>query len=288
MRILLTGATGFIGWRLTSLLIERGHELFCLLRPGTPCVAGAMPVPCDLARDTTIEAFPSVDTVIHLAQSHQYRNFPAAAEDVLAVNTLATARLLDRARKSGVRRFILASTASVYSARCDPCQEDARLQPDDFYAATKVAAEALLRPYGRHYLTCALRLFTPYGPGQRNRLIPTLIERVRERRPVTLDGVEGGLRLSVTYVDDVVATFQAAAEEGWHGTYNVAAPEPTCVRDIATTIGEVLAVVPIFERTGRPEPSPLIADLNRLATVRDLDKFRSLDEGIGRTLTEGR
>jgi len=287
MRILLAGATGFIGRRLTSLLIERGHELFCLLRPGTPCVAGAVPLPCDLARHTTIEAFPSVDTVIHLAQSHQYRNFPAAAEDVLAVNTLATARLLDRALEGGVRRFILASTASVYSARLDSCQEDAPLQPDDFYAATKVAAEALLRPYGRHYLTCALRLFTPYGPGQRNRLIPTLIERVRERRPVTLDGVEGGLRLSVTYVDDVAATFQAAAEEGWHGTYNVAAPEPTCVRDIATTIGRSLGIAPIFERTGRPEPSPLIADLNRLATVRNLDKFRSLDEGIGRTLGEG-
>jgi nucleoside-diphosphate-sugar epimerase len=112
-----------------------------------------------------------------------------------------------------------------------------------------------------------------------------LIERVRERRPVTLDGVEGGLRLSVTYVDDVAATFQAAAEESWHGTYNVAAPESTCVRDIATTIGKLLGVAPIFEWTGRPEPSPLIADLNRLGTVRDPNKFRSLDEGIGRTLT---
>jgi len=95
------------------------------------------------------------------------------------------------------------------------------------------------------------------------------------------------LRLSVTYVDDVAATFQVAAEEGWHGTYNVAAPEPTCVRDIATTIGRFLGVAPIFERTGRPEPSPLIADLNRLATVRDPDKFRALDQGIVQTLTEG-
>jgi hypothetical protein len=67
----------------------------------------------------------------------------------------------------------------------------------------------------------------------------------------------------------------------------VAAPEPTCVREIATTIGRSLGVTPIFERTGRPEPSPLIADLNRLATVSDPDKFRSLDEGIGRTLTKG-
>ena len=92
----------------------------------------------------------------------------------------------------------------------------------------------------------------------------------------------------MTYVDDVAATFQGAAEEGWPGTYNVAAPEPTCVRDIATTIGRLLGVAPIFERTGRPEPSPLIADLNRLATVRDPNKFRALDQGIVQILTEGR
>src|SRR5262249_54225224 len=98
MRILLTGATGFIGRRLTSLLIERGHELFCFLRPGNPCVAGATPLPSDLARHTANETFPPVDTVIHLAQSQQYRNFPDAADDIFAVNTLATARLLDRAR----------------------------------------------------------------------------------------------------------------------------------------------------------------------------------------------
>jgi UDP-glucose 4-epimerase len=287
MRILLTGATGFIGRRLTSLLKDRRHEIFCLLRPGTPCVASVTPVFCDLSRLASIEAFPSVDTIIHLAQSHQYRNFPVAAEDIFAVNTGATARLLDFARRAGVQRFILASTASVYSGCSARSREDAALQPDDFYAATKVAAEALLRPYARHYRTCALRLFTPYGPGQHTRLIPLLIERVRKRRPVTLDGQQGGLRLSVTYVDDVVGTFRAAAEEGWQGTYNVAAPEPTCVKEIASTIGRLLGIAPVFEHTGRPEPSPLVADLNCLAAMRDPGEFCPLDEGIRRTLKEG-
>jgi UDP-glucose 4-epimerase len=285
MRIMLTGASGFIGRHLTSLLLsDRRHEIFCLVRPGTPCASGVTPVPCDLAHHATLETFPPVETIIHLAQSHQYRNFPIAAEDIYAINTSTTARLLDWARQRGVQKFILASTASVYSA-CNPlCQEDAALQPDDFYAATKVAAEALMRPYASQYRTCALRLFTPYGPGQRKRLIPVLIDRVRERRPITLDGEQGGLRLSVTYVDDVAATFRAAAEEGWHGTYNVAAPEPTCVREIANTIGSLIGITPVFKRTGQPEPSPLVADLNRLAAMCDPGKFCSLDEGVRRTL----
>ena len=284
MRILLTGATGFVGGRLTSLLCDRGHELICLQRPGSSAPAGVTPLFGNLAHSEAIEALPPVDTVIHLAQSHQYRNFPVAAADILAVNTTSTAHLLDLARRAGVQQFILASTASVYSAGNGPCQEEARLQPNDFYAATKLAAETLLRPYARCFRTCALRLFTPYGPGQRNRLMPTLIQRVRERHPVTLDGEGGGLHLSVAYLDDVAATFQAAAEQGWQGTYNVAAAEPTCVQDIATTIGRLIGVAPVFERTGRPEPSPLVADLMRLAKLIDPYGFRSLEQGLVLTI----
>jgi nucleoside-diphosphate-sugar epimerase len=105
---MLTGASGFIGRQLTSLLLsDRRHEIFCLVRPGTPCVLGVTPVLCDLARHATIETFPPVETIIHLAQSHRYRNFPIAAEDIFAINTLTTARLLDWARQLGVQKFIL-------------------------------------------------------------------------------------------------------------------------------------------------------------------------------------
>ena len=284
MRILLTGATGFVGGHLISLLRGRGHELISLQRPGSAVHAGVTPLHGDLARNEPIAALPTIDTVIHLAQSHQYRNFPLAAADIFAVNTMATARLLDLARRAGVQQFILASTASVYSAGNGPCHEEAGLQPNDFYAATKLTAETLLRPYAHYFRTCALRLFTPYGPGQRNRLVPTLFRRVRERQPVTLDGEAGGLQLSVAYVDDVAATFMAAAERGWHGTYNVAATEPTCVQEIAATIGRLIGVEPMFARTGRPEPPPLIADLLRLSGLCGPRWFRSLEQGLALTV----
>jgi len=285
MRILLTGASGFIGSRLILALGGRGHELICLRRhPGSFVPAGVVPLDWDLASNQTIRALPAVDAIIHLAQSNQYRNFPTAAADIFAVNTVSTAHLLDLARRAGVQRFVLGSSASVYADSKRSCQEDAKLQPNDFYAATKLAAETLLHPYARYFGTCTLRLFTPYGPGQRDRLFPTLMKRVRECRPVTLDGEGGGLRLSVAYVDDVTATFQAAVEQGWQGTYNVAAREPTCVQDIASTIGRLIAVTPVFERTGRPEPSPLIADLTRLAKLIDLGQFRSLEHGLACTM----
>jgi nucleoside-diphosphate-sugar epimerase len=183
-----------------------------------------------------------------------------------------------------VQQFILASTASVYSAGNGPCQERTELQPDDFYAATKLTAETLLPPYARYFRACALRLFTPYGPGQRNRLIPNLFQRLRERQPVTLDGEAGGLQLSVAYVDDVAGTFIAAAEQDWHGTYNVAAADSTCVQEIAGTIGRLIGIEPMFARTGRPEPPPLIADLLRLSGLCDPRRFRSLEQGLALTV----
>src|SRR5262249_21839216 len=88
----------------------------------------------------------------------------------------------------------------------------------------------------------------------------------------------------VAYVDDVAATFMAAAEQGLHGTYNVAASQPTCVREIAATIGRVIGVEPVCARTERPEPPPLSADLLRLSGRCDPRRLRSLEQGLALTV----
>ena len=171
----------------------------------------------DLARNESIAAMPTIDTIIHLAQSHQYRNFPAAAADIFAVNTMATYTSLISPVVRACNSYPGFDRQRMF------CHEEARLQPDNFYAATKLAAElyCLSTRAICERVRCAC---------SRNRPIPMSLQRVRESQPVTLDGDGGGLQLSVTYVDDVAATFTAAAEQGWQGTYNVAATEPTCVQ----------------------------------------------------------
>lgn len=280
MRILLTGGGGFIGQRLIPLLQERRHDVMCLLRDNAPCPPGAEPIRADLARDQHIKAPGAIDAVIHLAQSSRYRDFPAGADDIFSVNTASTARLLDLARRAGARSFVLASTGSVYGTQGGPCREDRFLAPADFYAASKLAAETLLQPYAGLFRVCALRLFAPYGPSQFGRLIPTLAQRVRDGHPISLDGEADGLRFAAAYVDDVAAILLAAAEQGWEGVYNAAAPEPTSVRETAALIGDLIGVEPIFQRTGRPEPVSLIPDLDRLSRLYDLHRLRSLREGL--------
>jgi nucleoside-diphosphate-sugar epimerase len=284
MRIILTGATGFIGQCLTSLLREAGHDIVCLLRPGTPCPTGVTSIPVDLSQPQTIARLPPSDALIHLAQMGQHLDVLDAAESVFSLNSRSTARLLQLALRNGTQAFVLASSGSVYPGGHDPWQEDAVLSPKASYPTSKVAAETLLSAYARYFHTCALRLFTPYGPRQRNCLVPGLIEQIREQRPIRLDGEAGGLRLSVAYVDDVASSFRAAAEDGWEGAYNVASIESTRIADIANAIGRRLDVLPLFERTGRPEPSAIIADVSRLARVYDVAGFTSLEDGINLTL----
>jgi nucleoside-diphosphate-sugar epimerase len=287
MRILLTGATGFIGRALVRALLERGHELFCIVRPGIASPADTTGVAADLSTSQPVEFNQPVEAVVHLAQSPHYRHFPAQAPDIVAVNVVTTTSLLELARKLGAQSFVLASSGSVYAGSTSPLTEDADVRPRDFYAASKLAAETLMRPYQTFLRTCALRLFTPYGPGQTGRLVPSLVERVRAGSAITLDGPDG-LRLAVTYVDDVAATFTAAIENvDWHGIYNVAAPEPTSLREIGTVIGAILGRRADFIETGKPPPTALIPDLGRLSRQSGVPPFRSLATGLQSTIAAG-
>jgi UDP-glucose 4-epimerase len=105
MRILVTGAAGFIGRRLVQNL-TRQHEVFGLSRrPSSP----AQSIQMDLSVGVDTAALPQrIDVVVHLAQSEYFREFPERADHIFAVNVESTFRLLEYARRAGASRFVLA------------------------------------------------------------------------------------------------------------------------------------------------------------------------------------
>lgn len=282
MRILVTGASGFIGSRLCSRLTA-GAEVFAVTRGSRP-PAGCQIVTADLGAPFSTAAWPrSVDAVVHLAQSLRHRDFPDGAADMTAVNVAATAALLEYARLAGASVFILASSGSVYSPAPHPLAEDAAIAPAGFYAASKAAAECLVRPYESMLRVCTLRLFYPYGPGQENRLIPSIIDRVRTGRAVTVAGSGDGPLLCPTYVDDIVGVIERAArDERFAGTFNVSAPWVLSLREVADVIGAALGRPAVFERAGGPEPPIMLPRLDRLAAIYPVGEFMPLDEGVRR------
>ena len=293
--ILVTGAAGFIGSHLVPWLAQRNPQrrVYALVRPGRPTpapAAGVYYVPWDLAATRPLTPYAAwderpaadadeqrlpghVDAVLHLAQANV--PFPDQAAELLAVNVASTQRLLDYARTAGAAVFLLASSGSVYGSGGDagsapkpasaarPWREDDTPQPDDYYGATKLAAEWLVRSYRAYFHTVILRLFAPYGPGQTGRLIPGLIGRVRDGRPVTLSR---GARphFNPLYVADLLPMIERAlALQGTH-VLNVGGDEVLSIRDMAETIGSVLGRAPLYEPAPGEPPGDVVGDVRRM------------------------
>jgi len=237
--ILVTGGAGFIGSTLLEALARQGRgPLVCLddfndyydpalKRRNIAQVQSAGPVTvvegdiCDrTACERAADAAGDLDCIVHLAARAGVRSSVADPPLYARVNGVGTANLLEVARQRGVRRFVLASTSSVYG-NCPnvPFREDEPLlRPVSPYAATKLAGELMAHAY--HHLfglsVIALRFFTAYGPRQRPDMAVHKFARLMtagEEVPLYGDGTSSR---DYTYIDDIVAgvaaSIDAAAE----------------------------------------------------------------------------
>ncbi len=283
MRILVTGTTGFVGRELIRRL--SGHDVVALVRPGGAGPAGVKSLNVNLSLPLDTGQLPErIDAVVHLAQSSRARVFPEGSADAFAVNVASTAALLDWAVRARASRFCLVSTGSVYEPYSSPpFREDAALAPSSLYAATKLASEVLVAPYAGHFAASVLRLFFPYGPGQKNRLIPNLAERINEGRAIDLPFSGDGLVLTPTFVDDAADVITEAIASAWSGTYNISAPQTITLHALAESIGRVIGRAPAFVRSRNAGSSQIVPDLSRMAALWNMTRFTPLDIGLKRT-----
>ncbi len=289
MHILITGASGFVGQALVRAALSDGHRVMALVRNEATvpdCVATLVH---SLGSGKPLVLPNTIDAVAHLAQSRAYRAFPGDADEMFRVNVAGTHELLHAAASAGVQRFCLVSSGTVYEPFLQPLAETAVLQPTSNLGATKFAAEILSRPYEALFPVAVLRVFAPYGPNQKERLIPDLIRRVRQGVPVSLPVSGGGMEFAPTYVDDLCQVLLAALRDSWRGIFNVAAPQALSIEHVVTMIGEQLGISPVFARNlvlpGGVVPPRVLPDLTRLAARFDLSQFRSFEDGLVPTLS---
>lgn len=280
MKVLVTGATGFVAGHLVPAL-SRQHDVVALGHDADRIAGGegAEPLQLDLREPDFARRLPEVDAIVHLAQANV--PFPDGAAELFAVNTASTAALLEHARRTGATRFVFASSASVYGLGDAPRSEDDPTAATDFYSATKLAAERLVGAYRGELGTTIMRLVAPYGPGQRNRMIPRLVASVREGRPVQLNA-GGRPRMNPIYVDDVVRVVERALTSDGHQLVNVAGDDVVTIRELAEAIGRNVGVEPVFEERDSTS-GDIVADNRRMRDVFGLDSLVRLEEGISRT-----
>jgi len=287
MKVLVTGGTGFIGRALLPRLIAAGYEVLATRRGEGPAPAldGVRWIQADLASPSLADALPheTCDAVVHLAQSLAYREFPAGATDMFAVNCAATMTLLDWAQARSVRRFVLASTGSIYGRSARPFREDDPTPATDFYSCSKKAAEQVALGFADLLDVLVIRIFGVYGPGQEGKLVPNLAARIRRGEAVTLAG-QDGLCLSPLHIDDLNDGLLAALDlEGTH-VLNLGANRSISLREIATAIGGALNEEVRFEIQGEGDPGQaLVGDVTRIAKLTGWRPRIELAEGIART-----
>lgn len=284
-KALIFGASGFIGRHTVAMLSRNDWDVFAQCLPGEESALpqGVKWFSCDLRKGLCEDLLPpTCDTVIYLAQSPEFRNFPEGAESVFAINVEAVFRSIEYARKTGARRFIYASSGSVYDQNEVPCHESDLLDVTasrGFYAASKLATELLLRPYAGFMSIITLRLFMPYGPGLNpTMLLPEVVRRVRENIPIDLHGQDGML-INPIYIDDLTRTIGYCLNYEKTVTLNVGGAETLSLREISLCIGDVLGIPPLFNIKNEPSPV-MVGDISALKREFGFSPKISMKEGI--------
>ena len=300
MRILVTGAAGFIGSTLSEALVAAGHEVVGLdafidyyPRPMKEANLGGLAEAngfqfgeVDLRSADLDPWFDGVDAVVHEAAMAGLMRSWTDLELYTSCNILATNRLIDGARRAGVKRFVLASTSSVYGTEAVG-DEDRPLEPSSPYGITKLAAEKLvLANVALHgFPATIVRYFSIYGPRQRPDMAYHLFtEALLDRQPITVFG-DGEQTRSNTYIDDAVAGTMLALERGAvGGIYNIGGGRTISLNEAIALIAEHVGVEPIIDRKpARPgDQRHTSADVSRAREVLGYAPVVEPREGLGR------
>ena len=281
MRILLTGATGFIGREMVQPLLATGAEVHTLGRtdPGVP---GVRHHPIDLLGDTDLAAVRDIGAthLVHLAW-HPERNFWTAPENLDWV--AASLRLMRAFVAGGGRRAVVAGSCAEYAWRPECLDEAASpLAPVTLYGTAKASLHAVLAAAapGLGLSLAWPRIFFPYGPHERpQRLLGTLLDAMRRNEVAHFSA--GTQRRDFIHVEDAAAAIAAIVAAPIEGAVNVASGTAVAVRrfvEIAAAPAEMTDRV-AFSSAPLPasEPPLIEGSIERLATIGFRPRFTLAD-----------
>jgi NAD dependent epimerase/dehydratase len=307
MKLLITGAGGFIGSHVTELLLQSGHSVRALVRYNSRGSWGHLSALPDRLRRRLEVRFGDVadpflvrdlvqgcDTVLHLAALIGIPYSYAAPASYVATNVTGTLNILEACRQAKVRRVVVTSTSEVYgTALYTPIDEKHPLQGQSPYSATKIAADKLAEAYFRSFdlPVVTLRPFNTYGPRQSARaVIPTVLtQALSGAREIELGNLKA--KRDLTYVTDTARAFLIAAEtKGIEGeVIHFGQRSAVSIEDLAAkclrAVGSKAKIISVKQRL-RPEKSEVGLLLCNPARARKLLGWKpevTLDEGLKRT-----
>jgi len=299
VRVVVTGAAGFVGSHLVDALVRERHQvvaLDCLLPDSyDPAVKAAnfaeiaaLPgvelCEADLRTSALVEVLAGADAIVNEAAMPGLVKSWSEFDLYVGCNLLALDRLLAAARVADIQRIVHISTSSVYG-RYAIGAEDQPTEPYSPYGVSKLAAEKLLLAHVANFGTPAviLRYFSLYGPRQRpDMAYHRFCEAMLDGRPLVVHG-DGRQRRTNTHVHDAVAATIAALDKGAPGEIlNVAGGESVRLLEAISILSDALDVEPTIEYTP-PRPGDqrdTAGDVTRARQVLDWTPRIGIAEGL--------
>ena len=282
MRVLVTGASGFLGHAVVAALANRGHVVTALSRHSSDVPAKAhRHISADIrSADNLAEAVAEVDAVCHLAAMARVRDSFTRPLDYWRTNVTGTMNVLEAlTRASTPKRLVLSSTAAVYGTpERQPINEDQPPAPGNPYASTKLAADLAAQNVAETGAIGAisLRAFNIAGASgghadpDRSRLIPKVVAlQAGQENELVVNG-DGSVVRDYVHVDDMAEAFVLALDACTPGrwrAYNIGGGRRTSIQDVVSATEAVTGrPVPVRHAPAANEPAVLVADATRAQT----------------------
>ena len=301
-KYLVTGGAGFIGSNIVERLVQKGESVVVLdnlsegkLENLKPVMDKITFIKGDIRNEKDLDsALKGADFVLHQAA---LRSVPKSMERPLEyndVNVSGVLKLLIKAKENKIRRFVFASSSSVYGERDKfPEKESDSANPISPYAATKLMGEYYCRLFSNALglETVILRYFNVFGPKQslENQyavVIPKFITCILsdESPPVYGDGLQ---ERDFTFVDNVVETnIKASSAKGISGEiFNVACGVSTSVLSIVDALNAIFGknIKPVFKPERPGDVKKTLADVAKLKTKLEIKDFIRFEDGLKQT-----
>ena len=300
---LVTGAAGFIGARTSQMLLEQGHTVVGIDNmndaydprikdyrlKNLQAQPGFKFHKHDISEKSAIELFKNekIDGVINLAARAGVRFSVDNPWVFVESNVMGTLNMLEVCRQFGCKKFILASTSSIYGENPPyPTPETASSsEPMQPYAASKKGAEALVHSYHHLYDIDAtiVRYFTVYGPAGRPDLaIFRFVKWVMEGEPIRING-DGNQSRGFTYVDDIARGTIAALKPLGYEVINLGGHEVISINELVKLVEELTGKQAVVQY-GPPNLADMFTNQADVSKARDMLGWNpqvTLREGIG-------
>ena len=299
---LVTGAAGFIGSRLSEMLLGQGHTVTGVDNLNSAydvrmkeyrlhrlqALLGFTFLKLDISESASVAQLPAFDAVINLAARAGVRASVADPRAFYETNLTGTLNLLELCRQRSIGKFLMASTSSIYGA--DPAyptpETASSSEPLQPYAASKKAAEVLCHTYHHLYEidVSVVRYFTVYGPaGRPDMSMFRFVRWICEGQPLHLYG-DGEQSRGFTYLDDIALGSIAALKPLGYEIINLGGHEVISMNALIALLEERIGRSAVIERHP-PNPADMLtswADVSKARRLLAWQPTVGLKEGVAR------